>query len=112
MTNAPAERPVVLVVEDDLLLRMDAVYIVRSAGFDVAEAGKADAAIIILEARPNIRRFHRYPDARIDGRPQAGEIRERPLAPHQDHSDVRPGQDKRRRLAAGRAFSAEALQPI
>lgn len=54
MTNARAERPVVLVVEDDLLLRMDAVDIIRSAGFDVVEAGNADAAIAILEARPNI----------------------------------------------------------
>lgn len=54
MTNAPAERPVVFVVEDDLLLRMDAVDIVRSAGFDAVEAGNADDAIAILEARPNI----------------------------------------------------------
>jgi CheY-like chemotaxis protein len=53
MTNGPA-RSVVLVVEDDLLLRMDAADIVRSAGFDAVEAGNADDAIAILEARPNI----------------------------------------------------------
>jgi CheY-like chemotaxis protein len=54
MSIADAQRPVVLVVEDDLLLRMDAVDIVRSAGFDAVEASHADEAIEILEARPNI----------------------------------------------------------
>jgi two-component system, response regulator PdtaR len=54
MSDAVAQRPVVLVVEDDFLLRMDAVDIVRSAGFDAVEAGNADEAIAILEARPNI----------------------------------------------------------
>ena len=33
MSDAVAQRPVVLVVEDDFLLRMDAVDIVRSGGF-------------------------------------------------------------------------------
>lgn len=32
---------------------MDAADIVRSAGFDAVEAGNADDAIAILEARPN-----------------------------------------------------------
>jgi CheY-like chemotaxis protein len=54
MSDAVADRPVVLVVEDDFLLRMDAVDIVRSAGFDAVEARNADEAIAILEARPNI----------------------------------------------------------
>jgi CheY-like chemotaxis protein len=57
MSDAVAERPVVLVVEDDFLLRMDAVDIVRSAGFDAVEAHNADEAIAILEARPNIPSF-------------------------------------------------------
>jgi two-component system, response regulator PdtaR len=42
-----------LVVED-FRLRMDAVDIVRSAGFDAVEASNADDAIAILEASPNI----------------------------------------------------------
>ena len=54
MSDAVAQRPVVLVVEDDFLLRMDAVDIVRSGGFDAVEAGNADEAIAILEARPTI----------------------------------------------------------
>jgi CheY-like chemotaxis protein len=54
MSNAVAEPSVVLVVEDDLLLRIDAADIVRNAGFDVFEAGSADEAIAIVEANPNI----------------------------------------------------------
>ena len=54
MSDAVAQRPVVFVVEDDFLLRMDAVDIVRSGGFDAVEAGNADEAIAILEARPTI----------------------------------------------------------
>jgi two-component system, response regulator PdtaR len=42
MSDAVAQRPVVLVVEDDFLLRMDAVDIMRSAGFDAVEASHAD----------------------------------------------------------------------
>lgn len=54
MSIAVARRPVVLVVEDDFLLRMDAVDIVRSAGFEAVAAGNADEAIAIIEADPNI----------------------------------------------------------
>jgi CheY-like chemotaxis protein len=53
MSNSVSERPVVLVVEDDFLLRMDAVDAVRSAGFESVEASNADEAIAILEAGPN-----------------------------------------------------------
>jgi two-component system, response regulator PdtaR len=49
-----AERPVVLIVEDDFLLRMDAVDIVKAAGFEPVEAGDADEAIAILESDLNI----------------------------------------------------------
>jgi len=49
-----SKRPVVLIVEDEFLLRMDAVDMVGAAGFEVVEAGNADQAIEILEARPDI----------------------------------------------------------
>jgi CheY-like chemotaxis protein len=49
-----SECAVVLIVEDEILIRMDAVDIVRSGGFDVVEAANADEAISILEARPDI----------------------------------------------------------
>jgi CheY-like chemotaxis protein len=48
------ERPVVLVVEDEFLLRMDAVDMIAGAGFEVVEAANADQAIEILEARRDI----------------------------------------------------------
>jgi two-component system, response regulator PdtaR len=43
-----------LIVEDEFLIRMDAVDMIRSAGFDVVEAQNADEAIFILEGRPDI----------------------------------------------------------
>lgn len=49
-----SKRPVVLIVEDEFLLRMDAAEIVAAAGFEVLEAGNADQAIDILEARRDI----------------------------------------------------------
>jgi CheY-like chemotaxis protein len=47
-------RPVVLIVEDEILIRMDAVDMIRAAGFDVVEAANADDAILILEDRLDI----------------------------------------------------------
>jgi CheY-like chemotaxis protein len=54
MNIAVKKRPVVLVVEDDFLLRMDAVDIVKDAGFEAEEAANADDAIAIIETHPNI----------------------------------------------------------
>lgn len=54
MSIADTTRPTVLVVEDDFLLRMDAVAIVGNAGFRAVEAANADQAIAIIEADPNI----------------------------------------------------------
>jgi len=47
-------RPVVLVVEDEFLIRMDAVDIIKTAGFEVLDAPNADDAIAILEARSDV----------------------------------------------------------
>jgi CheY-like chemotaxis protein len=46
--------PVVLIVEDEFLLRVDAADMIAAAGFEVVEAGNADEAIEILEARRDI----------------------------------------------------------
>lgn len=46
---------VVLVVEDDPLLRMNAVDMIEEAGFQALEASNADAAIRMLETRTDIR---------------------------------------------------------
>lgn len=47
--------PLVLVVEDEFLLRMHAVSLLQEAGFDTLEAGSADEAIALLETRNDIR---------------------------------------------------------
>ena len=49
-----SKRPVVLIVEDEFLLRMDAVDMIAAAGFEVTEAANADEAIDILESRPDV----------------------------------------------------------
>lgn len=54
--NAPAgTRPIVLVVEDEPVLRMMAVDLVEDAGFEAVEAANAAQAVAILERRLDIR---------------------------------------------------------
>jgi two-component sensor histidine kinase/CheY-like chemotaxis protein len=48
------EPPKVLVVEDEMLLRMRAVDIVEDAGFTPIEAANADEALAILESRSDV----------------------------------------------------------
>jgi two-component system, response regulator PdtaR len=52
--NSETKRHVVLIVEDEFLIRMDAVNMIRAAEFGVVEAANADEAILILEDRPDI----------------------------------------------------------
>ena len=54
MGHSASRRPVVLIVEDDFLLRTDAADMIASDGFEVIEAASADEAIEILEARRDI----------------------------------------------------------
>src|SRR6267154_6342575 len=54
MGLSASKRPVVLVVEDEFLLRIDAVDMIAAAGFEVVQAGNADEAIEILESRRDI----------------------------------------------------------
>ena len=49
-----SKRPVVLIVEDEFLFRMDAVDMIAAAGFEVVEAANADEAIEILQSRHDI----------------------------------------------------------
>jgi len=51
---ASADRAIVLIVEDESLLRKSAVGIVERAGFVALEAEDADEAIALLEARSDI----------------------------------------------------------
>jgi CheY-like chemotaxis protein len=49
------EKPVILVVEDEVFVRMMAVFVAEDNGFEVLSAGTADEAIKILESRSDIR---------------------------------------------------------
>jgi two-component system, response regulator PdtaR len=50
----PKRKPIVLVVEDEPIIRMGALDFVSAAGFEALEASSADEAIRILEARSDI----------------------------------------------------------
>jgi two-component sensor histidine kinase len=54
VSKGSAEVPNVLIVEDEMILRMRAVDIVEDAGFHPIEAVNADEAIAILESRSDI----------------------------------------------------------
>jgi CheY-like chemotaxis protein len=54
MQPRASKRPVVLIVEDELLIRMNSMEMVEAAGFEVLEAENADDAIAVLEARNDI----------------------------------------------------------
>jgi DNA-binding NtrC family response regulator len=55
MTPISSKKAVVLVVEDEPLLRIITVEILEEAGFEVIEAANADIAVRFLEARMDIR---------------------------------------------------------
>ena len=46
---------IVLVVEDEPLIRLNAIQIIEDAGYAVVEAANADEAILILERRADVR---------------------------------------------------------
>ena len=46
--------PVILVVEDEILVRMSVSEHLRNAGFTVIEAGDADEALRLLRVRPDV----------------------------------------------------------
>src|SRR3954471_9360322 len=54
MMTFPGPVPVVLIVEDELVLRMRAVDVVEDAGFTSIEAVSADEAMQVLESRDDI----------------------------------------------------------
>jgi two-component system, response regulator PdtaR len=45
MGEAERQRAAVLIVEDEPLIRMGAVYLIEEAGFEVCEAASADVAV-------------------------------------------------------------------
>ena len=80
MGYAAKKRLLVLIVEDDFLLRMDALDMIEQAGFDVIEAGDADEAIAILDAREDVQAIFTdidMPTGSIDGLRLAHDVHHR-----------------------------------
>jgi two-component system, response regulator PdtaR len=46
--------PVVLLVEDEMLVRMLAAEVLSEAGFTIIESGSAEEALTVLETRPDV----------------------------------------------------------
>jgi two-component system, response regulator PdtaR len=74
--------PVVLVVEDEPLLRMLAVEAVEAAGFVAIEARDADEAVAVLESRSDISLL--FTDIDMPGSMDGLKLSARPLATDQD----------------------------
>ena len=55
MSNGPGTDAVILVVEDEALVRMNGVDILEDAGYSVLEAASAGEALAILEKAPQIK---------------------------------------------------------
>ena len=79
MVRTSSAPPVVLVVEDEPLLRMHAVDMIEAAGFAVVEASNADEAVRLLEARMDIRVVFTDIDmpGSMDGMKLAAAVRDR-----------------------------------
>ncbi|MFP5075782.1 response regulator [Rhizobium sp. YIM 134829] len=79
MSHPSSNVPVVLVVEDEPLLRMMAADLVEEAGCVAIEASNADEAILLLESRGDIRIVFTDIDmpGSMDGLKLAAAIRDR-----------------------------------
>ena len=53
--NTLNNKPAILVVEDEMLIRFWAADLLEENGFSVLEAKNADAALKVLESRPDVK---------------------------------------------------------
>lgn len=58
-------KPILLVVEDELLVRLDFADLAQAAGFETVEASSADEAVEILQSREDIKVM--FTDIRMPG---------------------------------------------
>lgn len=54
MSEAVSEPPVILVVDDEPIIRLDAVSMIEDAGFVAYEAADAEEALKIISAHPEV----------------------------------------------------------
>ena len=59
------DKPLVLIVESEALIRLSAVHIVEDAGYAALQARNADEAVVLLESRNDIRAV--FTDIRMPG---------------------------------------------
>jgi CheY-like chemotaxis protein len=59
------QKPLVLVVESESIIRMEAVDLVKDAGYEVIDAPDADSALMILHSRNDVRAV--FTDIRMPG---------------------------------------------
>lgn len=109
-----AEKPkdLVLVVEDEFLIRMNSADMIRDFGFEVIEATDADEAVSLLESNPAIRVV--FTDIQMpgsmDGLLLASVVRDRwpPVALLITSGKVRPPRDD---MPAGARFLPKPYSP-
>ena len=54
MPDDAPDRPVILIVEDEVMIRMLIADLLQDEGFKVVEAANADEALRVLQARPDV----------------------------------------------------------
>jgi CheY-like chemotaxis protein len=80
MNQPSQERAIVLVAEDEALVRMFAANLLDDAGYRVIEAVHADEALLLLQARPDVQVLVtdvEMAGGSIDGFELARQVRER-----------------------------------
>jgi two-component system, response regulator PdtaR len=77
------DQSVILVVEDEEFLRFRAAGLLEEAGFEVLEAANADAALKIIEGRPDVRVL--FTDIKMPGKLNGMELARKV---HQQWPDV------------------------
>jgi DNA-binding NtrC family response regulator len=99
MPTDSTDVPNVLIVEDEMMLRMRAADIVEDAGFRPVEAVNADEAMSILESRSDISLL--FTDIQMpgsmDGLKLAHAVHDRWPGIKIDHTGFRPSNPVRRR---------------
>ncbi len=112
-TPAHDSRPVVIVSEDETLVRMFTADFLDEAGFKVFEAVNADEALALLQARPDVQALVtdvEMPNGSMNGFELARRVRERlpGVAIVIVSGRARPGQHD---LPEGALFVSKPFQP-
>ena len=89
--HALNNKAAILVVEDETLIRLWAADLLEENGFSVLEAKDADAALKLLEARPDVKlSIYRCSDAGLSQWNGAGSRGSCALAAYSPGNHVRP----------------------